>query len=202
MTTSTKSVDPRVRRTRQLLQQAIMELLEEKGFSSMTIQDITERATVNRATFYAHFEDKYALMDSIIREQFQLNVTNKLPNTLHWNTSTLRTLIQGVFDFLTEIHSHQCHSNSTKDQFEPMLDRAVQQELYTLLLSRLKQVGVSTGRPVPAETTAEVISWAIFGAASRWSRQENRFSTEQMVSHVLTIITEGIMRLSPSLLKD
>jgi AcrR family transcriptional regulator len=53
------------------LEQAFLELLEEKGFQSVTVQDITDRATVNRATFYAHFEDKYALFDHIVRETFQ-----------------------------------------------------------------------------------------------------------------------------------
>src|SRR5205807_1741174 len=54
MVTPVKSVDPRVKRTRKLLQQAFIELFQEKGFASISIQDITERATVNRATFYAH----------------------------------------------------------------------------------------------------------------------------------------------------
>ena len=58
--TTTERVDPRVKRTRKLLQQAFLELFQEKGFASISIQDITERATVNRATFYAHFPDKYA----------------------------------------------------------------------------------------------------------------------------------------------
>ena len=65
-----KRVDPRVKRTRKLLEKAFMELMVEKGFQSITIQDVTERATVNRATFYAHFEDKFDLLDSYIREQF------------------------------------------------------------------------------------------------------------------------------------
>ena len=63
-------MDPRVKRTRKLLEKAFMELMVEKGFQSITIQDVTERATVNRATFYAHFEDKFDLLDSYIREQF------------------------------------------------------------------------------------------------------------------------------------
>src|SRR6266849_3955451 len=74
-----KGVDPRVKRTRQLLQQAFLELFREKSFASITVQDIAERATVNRATFYAHFEDKYALLDSMIREQFQQVAASKLP---------------------------------------------------------------------------------------------------------------------------
>jgi len=60
--------DPRVKRTRQLLQQALMDLLREKGFQAITVQDIAERATLNRATFYAHFTDKYDLIDNVMRE--------------------------------------------------------------------------------------------------------------------------------------
>ncbi len=55
--------DPRVLRTQQLLLQAFSDLFSEKGFHAMTVQDITERARVNRGTFYTHFEDKYAILD-------------------------------------------------------------------------------------------------------------------------------------------
>jgi AcrR family transcriptional regulator len=51
MKTISTSSDPRVKRTRQLLLQAFRELMEEKGFSAMSTQDITARATVNRGTF-------------------------------------------------------------------------------------------------------------------------------------------------------
>jgi AcrR family transcriptional regulator len=47
-------MDPRVRRTRKLLQDALRSLLFERRFSRISVQDIAERATVNRATFYAH----------------------------------------------------------------------------------------------------------------------------------------------------
>ena len=52
------SSDPRVQRTRQLLLEAFMALVQEKrNIHSISIQVIARRATVNRATFYAHFED-------------------------------------------------------------------------------------------------------------------------------------------------
>jgi len=50
-----EKVDPRIRRTRMLLEDAFSELIREKDFQSITIQDITARAGINRATFYAHF---------------------------------------------------------------------------------------------------------------------------------------------------
>lgn len=55
------TVDLRVRRTRKLLREALVDLATEKGFESVTIQDLTSRAMVNRATFYRHYQDKYAL---------------------------------------------------------------------------------------------------------------------------------------------
>jgi AcrR family transcriptional regulator len=43
--------------------EAFGQLGTEKSFEVITVQDLTERATVNRATFYAHFEDKYILAE-------------------------------------------------------------------------------------------------------------------------------------------
>src|SRR6202171_3538112 len=63
-------IDPRIRRTRQLLQDALRKLLEQKGFDDITVQDITEGATLNRATFYAHYPDKFALLEELIRVSF------------------------------------------------------------------------------------------------------------------------------------
>jgi hypothetical protein len=50
-----EALDPRVRRTRQLLQKALQKMLQQKEFEEISVQDITEAATVNRATFYDHF---------------------------------------------------------------------------------------------------------------------------------------------------
>jgi AcrR family transcriptional regulator len=60
--------DLRVRRTRKLLQEALIELTVEKGFAAVTVRDITERAMVNRSTFYRHYLDKYALLDEYMND--------------------------------------------------------------------------------------------------------------------------------------
>ena len=198
MITGEKGVDPRVRRTRQLLQQALLELSQEKNFASITVQDIAERATVNRATFYAHFEDKYELVASIIREQFQREVASKVPTASDGGVNALHVLIGAVFDFLSQVHS-QCKPTDT--QFEPLFERAVQQELSELMVSWLKQVPASgTARRVPIETIGLVMSWAIFGAAVQWSRGARTPTKEQMVNQILIVLTEGVGHLIPGLL--
>ncbi|MGW0903137.1 TetR/AcrR family transcriptional regulator [Streptomyces sp. NPDC002853] len=50
--------DRRIRRTRRALGAALVQLVLERGFTALTVEDITERADVARATFYAHFRDK------------------------------------------------------------------------------------------------------------------------------------------------
>ena len=56
--------DRRVERTRALLSQALLQLIVEKGFDEIAIQDITDRANVSRATFYLHYKDKDELLFS------------------------------------------------------------------------------------------------------------------------------------------
>ncbi|MFF6901073.1 TetR/AcrR family transcriptional regulator [Streptomyces hydrogenans] len=60
--------DRRVRRTRAALRQALVELVLDKGFHAVTVEEITERADVGRATFYAHYRDKEDLLVGVVRD--------------------------------------------------------------------------------------------------------------------------------------
>lgn len=55
----------RVRRTRKLLRDALVELIEERGFDRLTVGAITERAMVSRAAFYRNYTDKFHLVEQI-----------------------------------------------------------------------------------------------------------------------------------------
>lgn len=63
MSRTTDHVDPRVIRTRKLLRDSLIELISERGYDAITVKDITERATLNRATFYLHYQDKEDLLE-------------------------------------------------------------------------------------------------------------------------------------------
>src|SRR5690242_13310 len=57
-----KAPDRRIQRTRQLLLDSLIQLILEKGYESITVQDIIDRANVGRSTFYSHFQDKEDLL--------------------------------------------------------------------------------------------------------------------------------------------
>ena len=58
----------RVRRTKILLREALIELIEERGFDALTIGELTSRAMVSRAAFYRNYQDKYDLVEQIFEE--------------------------------------------------------------------------------------------------------------------------------------
>jgi AcrR family transcriptional regulator len=71
--------DRRVGKTRKALREALTDLILERGYESVTVQDLIDRADVGRSTFYAHFIDKDDLLMSIFAE---LQVPG--PDTSRW----------------------------------------------------------------------------------------------------------------------
>ncbi|THF83337.1 TetR/AcrR family transcriptional regulator [Cohnella fermenti] len=59
-------VDRRILKTQEALKKAVIELMTEKNFDDITIQEIADRANVNRGTIYLHYQDKYDLLDQLI----------------------------------------------------------------------------------------------------------------------------------------
>lgn len=59
----TAGMDRRILRTREAIQDALIELIEEKGFEAISIKDIAIRANINRGTFYLHYHDKFDLLE-------------------------------------------------------------------------------------------------------------------------------------------
>ena len=89
-------LDPRVRRTRALLGQAFVDALSEKGFQAISVQDITERAGVNRTTFYLHFPDKYALVDYSVSQMFRQEIEKRKMNVCHFSEENLKKFAQFI----------------------------------------------------------------------------------------------------------
>ena len=68
---SNKKTDARVQRTRDALGDALVALMQEKPFDTITVQDVLDRAHVGRSTFYSHYSDKDDLLMSDADEFFE-----------------------------------------------------------------------------------------------------------------------------------
>jgi AcrR family transcriptional regulator len=204
--------DRRIQRTRQVLQQAFVDVVREKGeahrslpelekcFATTSIQEITERANVNRGTFYLHFTDKYMLADAVVREQFHQQLASVLPPEPRWDTRTLRLLIQAVLNALEKKYRHQ-HQPSLV--LAPMVEQAVHEELTKLLLTWLREARRGERRRgEPLETIARVVSWAMFGTAIQWSQEETMVSSEEMADSISQVIMAGVARLASDALPE
>jgi AcrR family transcriptional regulator len=176
-------VDPRIRRTRQLLQQALAKLMETKEFEKISVQDITEAATVNRATFYDHYGDKFALLECMVAAQFQELLAQRSVQFDGTCASALRALVLGVCDYLAGTPGLACERQR---QMEPHLESAVIGVVRRMILEGLKQH--SAARGVSPEMIATTVSWAIYGAAKEWVRTPNRCRSEEIVETVVTLV--------------
>lgn len=185
-----EQLDPRVRRTRQSLEQAFVDVLHEKGFQSATVQDIARRAGVNRATFYAHFPDKYALLDHTIRQAFRQEIDKRMLNACHYTPENLRNLIVAVCEF---IHTSNARCKPPQTQFESLVESQVKQALHDLLLKWLEQVDTD----VPPETAATAGSWAIYGLAAQWSHRKPSNSADEFAAEVLPLVAANFRLAQP-----
>jgi AcrR family transcriptional regulator len=184
--------DPRVKRTRKLIQDAFLALMAEKSFHAISVQDIAERATVNRATFYAHFLDKYALLDHVVGEMFRQTLHRRVPEAAPFSPSDLQLLIITVLEALAEFREH-CKPSSR--DLDPLIEARVQQELEAFLAGWLGRLPPAATEPrATRETAATVLSWAIFGAGITWSRGPRTTSADEMAREILALLTGGLGR--------
>lgn len=182
--------DPRVKRTRQLFVQAFNDLVGKKrNIYSISVHDITNQATVNRTTFYAHFQDKYDFLEYWMTEKFQKTIRDRLPEQTRCNADNLRILIQTIFDFL--LRFRQCSTPEDK-QFEAMFENAMRQDLHRLLLKRVNEMDTQGFSQEKLEAAALIISWGIFGSALQWSRNTQDRSVETMFEEVIEVISVNL----------
>jgi AcrR family transcriptional regulator len=176
-------LDPRIRRTRQMLHQALAALLTEKSFEEISVQDIAERSTLNRATFYDHFTDKFALLEDMMGEQFRAKFDARMMGSSATCQEGGKRLILSVCDFLGDL-SGRCQKHQR--QFEPMVEAKIKSIVREFLLHDLRQ-GHNPVTTREAELRATMASWAIYGAALEWCRNK-RTPAEPFAEAVLSLV--------------
>jgi AcrR family transcriptional regulator len=176
-----ETLDPRIRRTRQLLQQALGKLLKIKEFDKISVQDIADAATVNRATFYDHYGDKFALLECVVGSRFHELLAERQVQFDGTCAAALKAIVLAVCEYLTQTQG----PNDTR-QWEPHMELAIISVVRRILLEGLKQH--PSQNAIAPEMIAATASWAIYGAAKEWAQTPNRSSSDEIANAVMLLV--------------
>src|ERR1700738_1743315 len=97
----TETTDPRILRSRRMLMDALARLLMKQEFEEISVQEIADEATLNRATFYLHYPDKNALLQAMTGVRFRDLIERRAITFADCN-GALRAIALGVCDYLVE----------------------------------------------------------------------------------------------------
>jgi AcrR family transcriptional regulator len=170
-----EATDPRIVRSRRMLMDALANLLNKKEFEDISIQEIADEATLNRATFYLHYSDKNALLQAMTAARFRDLIARRGLSFTNCD-GALRAIALGVCDYLTE--STGCPTQLAKMSFEGSIIPAVE----AMFLEGAAHHEVEPG--VDAALLASTAAWAIFGAARRWFQTPNRIPAEEIAARI------------------
>jgi AcrR family transcriptional regulator len=180
-----EKMDPRVKRTRGLIQQAFLQLFSEKEFQSITVQDITQKAEINRATFYAHYPDKFALLEASIRQIFHQELEKHTLNACKYSEQNLRALISTVCEFISWANSH---CQDVDGQFEMLIEKQVRIQIQELL----ELWSTESISNVDQNLAVIAASWAIYGLALQWKVGKSTLSAEDYADRILPLIVVNL----------
>lgn len=182
-----EKLDPRVRRTRKLLEDSLRALMAERHYNEISVGEITERATVNRATFYAHFDDKRALAASLLRGDLEAALMSSLHREAELNAENLGTFATTVFEFMARILG-ACPKRS--DDFAPSVGPTLQETIQTFLRNWL-DLDPSAARAFPGaskDAVATMLGWSLYGAAFRWSHLHHRAPADEAAREIVALL--------------
>lgn len=180
-------IDPRVIRTRKLIMDSFIHISHSKELSHITIKDITEEATVNRATFYSHFTDKYELLERVLHEEMMPKVIGQITDINEINEAALISIFVSITDFQSSTKTRCMRSfEAFKSNIETIIKKELEQLFYKLLLD--KRSGYSEEE---LRIAAVMLSWGFYGATINWQYNSNT-PAEEYIRKAMPFITQGI----------
>ena len=169
-----------------MLQEALAALMTEKSFDRISISEIAERATLNRATFYDHYPDKHALLECTVARRFQ-DLVQKRGIIFSGCDSAIRSIALGVCDYLAE-------ADPALHNSDRLLETAIVSVVRRMIFEGLEQHAPPRG--IPAELVASSVAWAIYGAAYEWVRTPSRMPAEEAASTIHRLLAPVMTNLA------
>jgi AcrR family transcriptional regulator len=176
----TGTTDPRILRSRRMLMDSLAKLLIKNKFEDISIQEIADEATLNRATFYLHYPDKSALLQAMTESRFRALIERRSITFTDCH-GALRAIALGVCDYLAETTG--CPSQLAQTPLEGSIIPVVE----GMFKEGLARHELAHGAD-PA-LLAATAAWAVFGAARRWFQSPARIPAEEMAAKIEAMVS-------------
>jgi AcrR family transcriptional regulator len=185
-------MDRRVQKTRQALQESLIALILEKGYESLTVQDVLDHANVGRSTFYAHFYDLDDLLESefeALRSEFEQHI-NRQTNSASsiWDISRL------MFQ----------HAQSYQHLYKAVVGKAsgqlIQSHLHKYLSIQFREILKRDGTGIKNELVSpelleHYLVSSFMALLSWWLDKNSAHSAEQMAQIYQDLTQDGFKNL-------
>lgn len=191
-----KQLDRRVRRTRIRLRDALIQLILEKGYDNITIQEITDTADLSRATFYLHYKDKDELLASSLEEMFD-ELMDSVKDLM------LRRKLELVDGDAPSLPAFK-HVEEYADLYKSLLGEKGVSSVINRILDYIAGIGAQqyrlviededeTNLPVPIEVASRHLAGAMFSMVSWWIDNDMPYTAEEMAQHFHRLTVPSIM---------
>ncbi len=196
---TSKKPDRRGPRTRQLLRDALINAIMEKGYDGVTVQDITDRANLGRATFYLHYKDKEELLLGSLRDMF-----DDLKGRFGKPTSESPLGMDQPVRVVPFQHAFQYRdlyrATLLSQQGTAAILNGIRDYLAMSIRERIEAVASDEQASIPIEMVAHFLAGAMLSLISWWLDKDTPYTAEQMadmfrelavptLSHVLGVST-------------
>lgn len=182
---ATKVMNLRMTQTKQSLIHAFFNLVSKKDFEKITIADITKGAQVNRATFYAHFNDKFDLMDYILGDSASASLENRTSGVVKFDLDSINQLVLAVCDFYQQPNI-QCRS-SYVGLVLPQMKEKILNELKVFLLKSLEHIYTDDEKNIYVPIFAQIIH----EGALQWATGNIPTTKEEVAKKIALFVGSG-----------
>ncbi|OKP83662.1 TetR/AcrR family transcriptional regulator [Paenibacillus sp. P32E] len=189
-----KAADLRVIRTRKLIDEAFLSLVEEKGLAGVNVRSLTAKAGINRGTFYLHYQDIYDLMDKI--EDQIIEEMDRLPVRSEPEQLLTSGYVEEPFPSIVEFIRFMNEQHRFFAIFFAQDGTAFGKRLKALIRSRMyeklpRQVLSSDALSVPDEYIVAYFSSAHFGVIRHWFETGRILPPEQVALILTRLVRDG-----------
>ena len=168
--------------------------MQTRSFEEISVQDIADSATVNRATFYDHYTDKFALLEALVAGGFHQMLHERKVSYDGTCPTAASAIILAACDYMALNH-RSCTKHPQPGAFEPLIEAAITNAIRRVLLSGLPKADAAAG---PShEMIATTASWAIYGAVKEWLRTPDRATAEEITRVILPLVLPILQALRP-----